>query len=160
MSKSREEILSAMEPAKALTLGCYGEDMAAYCYLQLAEKAEREQDRREFSEMVAEEQEHRDRLRTLLDKHYPGSDFVLSPEEKQIVEGGARSLHITDRRSFEEAVRGVVASEAMTARFYRQMARHTDQPDVKAIFQELADEGVTHHKRLLQLAAENNIDIP
>ena len=160
MSKSREEMLSVMEPAKALTLGCYGEDMAAYCYLQLAEKAEREQDRQEFQEMVAEEQEHRDRLRTLLDKHYPGSDFVLSPEEKQIVEGGARSLHITDRRSFEEAVRGVVASEAMTARFYRQMARYTDQPDVKAIFQELADEGVTHHKRLLQLAAENNIDIP
>ncbi len=160
MSKSREELLSAMGPAKALTLGCYGEDMAAYCYLQLAEKAEREQDRREFRDMVTEEQEHRDRLRTLLDKHYPGSDFVLSPEEKQIVEGGARSLHITDRRSFEEAVRGVVASEAMTARFYRQMERHTDQPDVKAIFQELADEGVTHHKRLLQLAKENNIDIP
>ena len=160
MSKSREEILSAMEPAKALTLGCYGEDMAAYCYLQLADKAEREQDRQEFQEMVAEEQEHRDRLRTLLDKHYPGSDFVLSPEEKQIVEGGARSLHITDRRSFEEAVRGVVASESMTARFYRQMERHTSQPDVKAIFQELAEEGVTHHKRLLQLASENNIDIP
>ena len=64
MSKSREEMLSAMEPAKALTLGCYGEDMAAYCYLQLAEKAERERDRLEFREMVAEEQEHRDRLRT------------------------------------------------------------------------------------------------
>ncbi len=160
MSKSREEMLSTMETAKALTLGCYGEDMAAYCYLQLAEKAEREQDRREFREMVAEEQEHRSRLRALLDKHYPGSDFVLSPEEKQVVEGGARSLNITDRRSFEDAVRGVVASEAMTARFYRQMERHTDQPDVKAIFQELAEEGVTHHKRLLQLAEENNIDIP
>jgi rubrerythrin len=110
--------------------------------------------------MVAEEQEHRDRLRTLLDKHYRGSDFVLSPEEKHLVEGGPRSLHITDRRSFEEAVRGVVASEAMTARFYRQMEPHIDQPDVQAVFRELADEGVAHYKRLLQLAAENNIDIP
>ena len=160
MSEAREELLATLGPAKALTLGCYGEDMAAYCYLQLAEKAEREQDRRGFREMVTEEQEHRDRLRTLLDKHYPGSDFVLSPEEKHIVEGGARSLHITDRRSFEEAVRGVVASEATTARFYRQMGRYIDQPEVKAIFLELADEGVGHHKRLLQLAAENNIDIP
>ena len=160
MSKSREELLSTMETAKALTLGCYGEDMAAFCYLQLADKAEREQDRREFREMVAEEQEHRSRLRALLDKHYPDSDFVLSPEEKQVVEGGARSLNITDRKSFEDAVRGVVVSEAMTARFYRQMEHHVDQPEVKAIFLELADEGVTHHKRLLQLAAENNIDIP
>ncbi len=134
--------------------------MAAFCYVQLAEKAEREQDRREFREMVAEEQEHRSRLRALLDEHYPGSDFVLSPEEKQVVEGGPRSLNITDRKSFEDAVRGVVASEATTARFYRQMGRHTDQPEVKAIFLELADEGVGHHKRLLQLATENNIDIP
>ncbi len=134
--------------------------MAAYCYLQLEEKAEREQDRKEFSEMVTEEQEHRDLLRTQLDKHYPGSDFVLTPEEKQLVEGGQRSMTITDRRSFEEAVRGVVASEATTARFYRHLARDTDQPEVQALFQELADEGVGHHKRLLQLAAENNIEIP
>ena len=160
MSKAREELLATLGPAKALTLGCYGEDMAAYCYVQLSEKAERDQDRKEFKEMVAEEQGHRAWLRALLDKHYPGSDFVLSAEEKQMVESGSRFDSITDRKSFEEALRRVITSEMKTSQFYGQMVSHVDQPEVKAIFGELADEGVGHHKRLLQIAAENNISIP
>lgn len=141
-------------------MGCYGEDLAAYCYVQLSEKAERECDRKEFKEMVAEEQGHRSWLQALLDKHYPGSDFVLTPEEKQMVESGSRFLNITNRSAFEDAVRRVVASEAKTARFYGEMAPHIDQPEVKSIFQELAKEGEEHHRRLLQIAAENDISIP
>ncbi len=160
MSKSREELLASLGPAKALALGAYGEDMAAYCYLQLAEKAEREQDRKEFSEMVAEEQEHRGRLQALLDKHFPGSDFVLGADEKQMVESSFRSLNITDRASFEEAVRMVIVSEHNTSRFYDHMEPHVDHPEVKSIFRELADEGVEHHQRLVQIAAENNIRVP
>ncbi len=157
VSKTREELLATMGAAKALALGCYGEDMAAYCYLQLSEKAEREQDRKEFRAMVAEEQEHRDRLQALLDQHFPGSDFVLNAEEKQMVESGSRLLNITDRKGFEAAVRSVIEAERQTARFYDHMVPHINEPEIKAIFTELADEGVEHRERLLQIAAENNI---
>ena len=84
--------------------------------------------------MVAEEQGHRAWLRALLDKHYPDSDFVLSAEEKQMVESGSRFDTITDRKSFEQALRTVIASEKKTAQFYGHMAPHIDQPEVKAIF--------------------------
>lgn len=153
----RKDLLAAIGPAKALALGCYGEDMAAFRYLQLSEKAEREQDRREFQGMVTEEQQHRDRLQTLLDRHFPDSEFVLTPEEKQMVECGGKTLHITDRKSFEAAVLTVIESERITSQFYDQMAPHVDIPDIKAIFRELADEGVEHRRRLLHIAAENNI---
>ncbi len=158
MESIPEERLATIGAAKALALGAYGEDMAAYRYLLLAEKADRDKDREEFREMVAEEQGHRDRLQTLLDKHFPGADFVLSSEEKQMVESGARGFAITDRKSFEEAVRSVVTFERMTAEFYERMEPHVTQPEIKAIFRELAHEGVEHHRRLRQIAIENNID--
>ncbi len=155
--KLSPEQLAALGPAKALALACYGEDMAAYRYLQLSEKAERSQDRAEFRDMVAEEQDHRDGLQQLLDAHYPGSEFVLTPDEKQMVESGSRSLKITDRNSFEEAVRLVIESERLTAQFYAQMASFVDVPEIRAMFRDLADEGVKHHQRLRQIAAENHI---
>ena len=57
-------------------------------------------------------------------------------------------------------MRRVVISEEKTARFYGEMAPHIDQPEVKRMFEELAKEGVEHHRRLLQIAAENNISVP
>ena len=160
MSKSQAEQFASIGPAKALAMGCYGEDLAAYCYVQLSEKAERECDRKEFKAMVAEEQTHRAWLQALLDKHYPGSDFVLTPDEKQMVESGSRFLNITNRAAFEDAVRRVVVSEEKTAHFYREMAPHIDQAEVKRMYEELAKEGVEHHRRLLQIAAENDISVP
>lgn len=150
--------LSSLGTAKALTLGCYGEHMAAYRYLLLSEKAERTQDLDEFREMVAEEQEHHGRLQGLLDKYFAGQKFVLSADEKTMVESGPRQFNITDRKSFEAALRAVIDAERKTAGFYDKMEPHIDEPEIKALFRELADEGVEHAERLCQIARENNID--
>lgn len=157
MDRPSGEFLETLQPAKALALACYGEDIAAYRYLLLAEKAAREQDRREFREMVVEEQGHRDRLQALLDHHFPDADFVLTADEKQKVESGARSFSITDRASFEAALRAVIESERLTARFYDVLEPRMQQPEIRAIFRELADEGVEHYRRLQQIARENHI---
>lgn len=150
---------AALGTAKALALGCFGEDMAAYRYLLLSEKAQRPQDAGEFREMVAEEQGHRDGLQALLDKYYPGADFVLTAEEKQMVECGSRPLRITDRASFEDAVRTVIESEQHTAAFYGQIEPHIAESEIRQTFRELAEEGVEHHKRLCQIATENGIAV-
>lgn len=160
MPQLPDDKLAGLGSAKALALACYGEDMAAYRYLQLSEKAPRETDRKAFRGMVAEEQEHRDRLQALLDAHFSGSEFLLTPEEKQSVESGSRSLQISDQQSFEQAVRMVIESEGVTAQFYHRMAPHVAEPDIRAIFQELAMEGAQHQQRLIEIARQNNIAIP
>ncbi len=152
--------LETLGTAKALTLGCFGENMAAYRYLLLSEKAERPQDLEEFSEMVAEEQEHHGRLQGLLDKYFSGEKFVLTAEEKGMVESGPRKFSITDRKSFEDALRAVIVAERKTASFYDLMEPHITEPEIKDLFRELADEGVEHAERLCQIARENNIDPP
>jgi rubrerythrin len=156
MSK-RPVDLSALGTAKALALGCFGEDIAAYRYLILSEKADRPEDAREFRGMVAEEQSHRDGLQALLSKYYPDADYVLTAEEKQMVECGSRPLRITDRASFEEAVRTVIESERRTAAFYGQIEPHIAESEIRKTFRELAEEGVEHHSRLCQIAADNGI---
>lgn len=157
MPELPQELLARVGPAKALAMGVYGEDMAAYRYLLLAEKAQRAQDREEFRKMVAEEQQHRNRLQALLDKYFPGSDFVLSTQEKQMVESGSRTFKISDQASFESALCDVIASERLTSQFYGQMEPHIEEPEIRGIFRELAIEGVEHYKRLRQIAADNGI---
>lgn len=149
--------LQNLTTPKALAMGCYGETLAAYRYTLLAEKADRQQDRDEFRAMVAEEQEHRDRLQALLDKYYNSAEFVLTAEEKGLVESGPSTLKITDRNSFIECLKSVIESERCTAQFYDHMEPFVEEPEIKAIFRELADEGVGHHQRLQQIARENNI---
>jgi rubrerythrin len=157
MAPIPKDILHGLGTAKSLALGCYGEDIAAYRYLLLSEKAEREQDVSEFREMVVEEQDHRDRLQGLLDRLFPGSKFVLTADEKQVVESGPRNFEIRSRADFEAALRMVINAERLTAKFYDLMEPLIDEPEVRAIFRELADEGIEHAERLCQLARENNI---
>ncbi|MCG3138428.1 MAG: hypothetical protein HJJLKODD_02292 [Phycisphaerae bacterium] len=157
MSTSDKQLIEQLTPAKALALGIYGEDVAAYGYVLLSEKAPREEDREQFRDMITEEQEHRDRLQTMMDRYFPDTHYVLTPVEKELVESGVRPAQITDQGGYEQALRVAIESEGKTARFYDQMWSRMEIEQICKIFRELASEGFDHQQRLRDIATANNI---
>jgi rubrerythrin len=145
-------------PDKLLAIGAYGETVAAYRYLVLSEKAPTENERREFADMADEEQEHKQRLQGLIDELYPGADFVLTPEDKEMVVTGPRLLDVRDRASFVDAMRMVLETERKTAGFYAQHGKLLRQSNLRQLFHELAEEGADHYQRLRALARRSGIN--
>lgn len=139
-------------PDKLLAIGVYGETVAAYRYLVLSEKAPNPRDRREFAEMADEEQGHKQRLQALLAEMYPQADFVLTPEDKELVVTGTRLLDVRDDASFHEAMRMILQTERQTAAFYAHHARIIPTVHLRELFQELAEEGADHYQRLKAMA--------
>ena len=138
-------------PDKLLAIGIYGESVAAYRYLVLAEKAPPEH-RKVFADMADEEQGHKQLLEKLLDESYPDADFVLTPQDKELVILGTRMIEVRDDESFAQAMRLVLRTERKTARFYAVHGKHLAQENLRAVFKELAEEGAEHYQRLKSLA--------
>jgi len=147
-----------IRPDKALAIGTYGEAVAAYRYLVLAEKAPIEKDRDEFAAMADEEQDHKQRLQRLLMENYPDADFFLKPEDKELVVDGPRLLDVRDEATFAEAMHYILNSEWRTSQFYKKLSEHISQRDLRALFQELAAEGEDHYRRLAQLARHAGVE--
>ncbi|MBX3394787.1 MAG: ferritin family protein [Phycisphaerae bacterium] len=143
---------SGRGPDKLLAIGAYGETVAAYRYLVLAEKAPAEEFRREFADMADEEQDHKQRLQKLVADMYPGQDFVLTSEDKELVVTGPRLLDVRDGADFREAMQMVLQTERKTARFYANHGKYMPDPGIRSLFHELAEEGAEHYQRLKQLA--------
>ena len=139
-------------PDKLLAIGAYGETVAAYRYVVLSEKAPNPRDRREFAEMADEEQGHKQRLQALLTEMYPHADFVLTPEDKELVVTGTRLLDVRDEASFHDAMRMILQTERKTAAFYAHHAKIIPPAHLRALFQELAEEGADHYQRLKAMA--------
>ena len=139
-------------PDKLLAIGAYGETVAAYRYVVLSEKAPNPRDRREFAEMADEEQGHKQRLQALLAEMYPHADFVLTPEDKELVVTGTRLLDVRDEASFHDAMRMILQTERKTAAFYAHHAKIIPPAHLRALFQELAEEGADHYQRLKSMA--------
>ncbi len=160
MASPSDETLSALGADKALAIATYGESVAAYRYLVMAEKAPDAQFRPLFAEMADEEQEHKQRLRSLLQRMYPDVDFYLTDEDKALVVVGPRLLDVKDEASFTEAMQLILGTEKRTASFYAKMSKLIAGDELRSLFVELAEEGVEHYKRLQQLAPGVGTDPP
>ena len=147
---------SGRGPDKLLAIGVYGETVAAYRYLVLSDKAPAEH-RKEFAEMSDEEQGHKELLQGLLADLYPDADFVLTPEDKQLVITGTRMIEVKDAASFAEAMRMILHTERKTARFYANHAKHMPKEDLRELFQRLAEEGADHYQRLKTIARQAGV---
>ena len=151
MASDSDDRLALLGVEKALAIGTYGEAVATYRYLVLAEKAPDPRVRPTFAEMADEEQGHRKRLRTLSHELFPASDFCLNAEDKAMVVVGPRLLDVKDDASYEQAMRVVLSTEKQTAAFYARMAKQIAAGELHALFAELAEEGFGHYKRLESL---------
>jgi rubrerythrin len=133
---------------KALAIAAYGESVAAYRYIILSEKARDRATRDAFEAMAVEERTHRERIQALLQRIAPAGGYYLTTEDKGSVCVGPRLVDARDDARFEEAMRLVVASEKRTSSFYRRYAAFAQDAETKALFTELADEGIHHVHRL------------
>ncbi len=143
---------------KLLAMGAYGESVAAYRYLVLAEKAENEEQRRTFADMADEEQEHKQRLQKILTERFPDADFVLSAEDKERVITGPRLLDAHTDLSFAEVMAMMVHTERKVAAFYARYGKQINDPQIRSLFHELAEEGAGHSKRLEALARAAGVE--
>lgn len=137
-----------------LTIGIYGETVAAYRYTVLAEKLPSEADRKAFAAIADEEQGHKQMLQRLLEKHFPGSSFYLSDADKALVVTGPRLINVRDLEDYRSFVQMALDTELRTSQFYKAMSGRVKNPEIRAIFEELAEEGFDHHRRIAELARE------
>ena len=131
-----------------MTIASYGESVAAHRYRTLAEKTESPTHRAIFQEMAEEEQGHHVMVHELLKKRYPGSDFVLTSTDKDLVIVGPRILEIGDREAFARAIEMICASERLTGRFYAALHETVDDTTLQPLLKEMADECFEHAAKL------------
>lgn len=141
-------------PDKLLAIGAYGETVAAYRYLVLAEKAASPEDKHTFANLADEEQGHKQRLQKLLMDRYPDSTFLLSAEDKELVITGPRLLDVHTEISFAEAMAMMLQTERKVAGFYAQYSKDLREKELQTLFRELAEEGADHYQRLRKLAQQ------
>jgi rubrerythrin len=143
--------LKAMPNAKRIAVAIYGESVAAYRYGVLADSAVSAEHQHLFLSMKAEEEGHRAALKRLAAKQFPGADFVLNAEDKELVISGTRMLAITDSESFLRAMKFLHDTERRTGEFYRVLHDLIPDGDLGPFLAEMADECVEHAKSLLEL---------
>jgi rubrerythrin len=137
-----------------LTIGIYGETVAAYRYTVLSERVPGEADRKAFADIADEEQGHKRMLQNLLEKHFPGSSFYLADEDKALVLTGPRLINVRDIKDYKQVMKIALDTELRTSQFYHAMSTRAQNPELRKVFEELAVEGFEHHRRLLQLAQD------
>jgi rubrerythrin len=90
---------------------------------------------------------------------YPGQDFVLTPEDKELVVTGPRLIEVRDDADFQDVMRMVLHTERKTARFYASYGKFMPDENVRALFHELAEEGAEHYQRLKTLARQTGVTV-
>ena len=151
VTQEYESKVRAFSIEKALSVAAYGESVAAYRYRTLAEKTHSDAHRTIFADMADEEQSHHIAVQKLLKEHFPGIDFVLTPEDKELVTVGPRMLEVTDRASLDRALEWLYESERLTGRFYAALHAVTPREDLRPLLKEMADECVEHAKLLKEI---------
>lgn len=148
MPSDLKSTVGALSEAKALAIAGYGESVAAYRYRTLAEKATTDQHRAIFVDMAEEEQEHHAAIKDIIGARFPQTDFVLSPEDKELVIVGSRMLDVSTEEAFRKALGLIHDSERQTGSFYATLHDVTKLDDLKPLLKEMADECFGHAERL------------
>jgi len=142
---------SRMSDDKALAIAAFGESVAAYRYIVLSEKAQDVMLRASFEAMARDERAQRERIQALLERLAPCSGYFLTQEDKLAVCVGPRLVDARDDARFDEAMKLVIASEKRSASFYARFGTFAHDPEVKALFSELAAAGIGQVQRLRTL---------
>lgn len=148
MSDEYRANVQKLSLAKALAIAAYGESVAAFRYRTILDRVTDESLSATFLEMAGEEQGHHARLQKLQRKLFPGSDFVLTPEDKGFVIVGPRLVEVTEDAPLSQTIEMMTRSERLTGRFYAVLAKATAVPDLESFFLEMADECFDHAKLL------------
>jgi rubrerythrin len=157
MTAKRAETYPELQDDQMLAIGIYGESVAAYRYTVLAEKVPGEEEQRVFAAIADEEQSHKQMLQALFEKHFPGSAFALSDQDKALVLTGPRLINVRDLGDYREVLRITLATELRTTQFYEAMRHQARHEELRQVFATLAEEGFRHYQRLLELGRERGL---
>ncbi len=153
MATTYEQKVQALSPAKGLAIAAYGESVAAYRYRTLADRTASERRRAVFSRTADEEQSHHALVQGLLGKHFPGSDFVLTDEDKELVVVGPRMIDVSDEASLKHAFELMYKTEQLTGRFYATFHDATAVEELKPLLKQMASECLNHAERIKNIPA-------
>lgn len=154
MASMPERQFPDLRDDQMIAIGIYGESIAAYRYTVLSERVPGPGDKKTFSDIAQEELQHKERLQRLFQQHYPGTAFYLSDEDKALVLTGPRLIDVRDLEDYREVMQIALNTELRTAQYYQVMSRRAKNPEIQAVFKELAVEGFEHHRQLEALARE------
>lgn len=143
--------LSRLGDDKALAIAAFGESVATYRYIVLAEKSTNAALRTCFDEMVQQENSRRNDLQRLIERLFPSACFFLDPDDKSMVCVGPRLVDARDDARFDEAIKVLIASEKRSASFYARYGAQTSQPEVKHLFVRLSRDGLERVRRLRRI---------
>ncbi len=143
--------LSAITDDKALAIAAYGEAVAAYRYIVLAEKSRSGPLQTSFHAMVQAENVQRDMLQKLLQELFPSACFYLTNRDKALVCVGPRLLDARDDARFDEAMRLTIASEKRSISFYTRYLPIAANRKVAEAFGRLAADGLIRVRDLRAL---------
>ena len=153
MAAEYEDRVRSLSAAKALAIAAYGESVAAYRYRTLADRTSSAKRRVVFTRIADEEQTHHKLVQDLMRSHFPGSDFVLMEEDKELVIVGPRMLDVADDASLVDAFDLMYQSERRTGQFYATLHAITTMDELKPLLGEMARECESHAERIQALPA-------
>ncbi len=140
--------LSRLGDDKALAIAAYGQAVAAYRCIVLAEKTTDPRLRSSFEALVRQANQQRDQIQTLLGRLFPSACFFLSAADKSLVCVGPRLVDARDDARFEEAMKLIIASEKRAVSFYTRYAVVAAAGDIRSLFQESAALGLVRVREL------------
>ena len=146
--------LARLGDDKALAIAAYGQAVAAYRCIILAEKAVQNTLRASFEAMAGEKNLERDRLQAALARLFPAACFFLAAGDKNLVCVGPRLVDARDDTRFDEAMRLLIASEKRAISFYNRYASQAKTATVRELFLILAADGLERVRRLRRLFQE------
>ena len=144
---------------KALAIAAYGQAVAAYRCIILAEKAAQDALRRSFEAMARQKNDRRDHLQSLLEELFPSTCFFLTTEDKNLVCVGPRLVDARDDARFDEAMKLLIASEKRGISFYNRYVPLAKTAAVRTLFSTLAAEGLDRVRQLRRLFQESGKQI-
>ena len=143
--------LRTLPHGKAIAIAIYGESVAAYRYGVLVEKALTPEHKKVFTQMQDEERGHQQALEKLAQVYFPDDDFVLAPEDKDLVIVGNRMLQVTDRASFLKAMQFLHGTENRTGEFYTILHEMMPEGQLGSFLEQMAAECFVHGESLLAI---------
>ncbi|RJP35117.1 MAG: hypothetical protein C4547_09990 [Phycisphaerales bacterium] len=138
---ARIQLLSV---GRALAILRHAESVAADRYRSLCERTDGPTLRTTFQELADLKEGNLQRVEKCLHDRYPGSDFVLTAEERELVTVGTLLPERSGPDALDEAIRILHQSELRTGRFCASLREHTPDPSLKPLFNTMADECADH----------------
>lgn len=130
---------------RAVELAIYREIGARNFYRCISEEIGNAEGKERFSQLSMDEEGHRIKLESWYEK-LTGGEF--SPDDVKLEQSEIRSFTVKEQTGALEALGIAIEAEAQAREFYAGQAETASDPELKQLFEKLADEEAGHYALL------------